>query len=80
MPDQVTIVDLTVGTGATPTQNSVVSVTYSGNVIYRGEIIEKTGGRPKFFMGAFGHQLASRSAVRSPARWPPPQRRSCSTP
>lgn len=30
MPDQVTIVDLTVGTGATPTQNSVVSVTYSG--------------------------------------------------
>ena len=24
-----------------------------GNVIYRGNIIEKTGGRPKFFLGAF---------------------------
>jgi hypothetical protein len=26
----------------------------SGAVIYRGKIIEKTGGRPKFFLGAFG--------------------------
>jgi hypothetical protein len=31
-----------------------VIVYVSGNVIYRGTTVEKTGGRPKFFMGAFG--------------------------
>ena len=31
-----------------------VVVYVSGNVIFRGKTIEKTGGRPKFFMGAFG--------------------------
>jgi DNA-binding protein YbaB len=30
-----------------------VVVYVSGNVIFRGKIIEKTGGRPKFFLGAF---------------------------
>jgi len=31
-----------------------VVVYVSGAVIYRGKTIEKTGGRPKFFLGAFG--------------------------
>jgi DNA-binding protein YbaB len=42
------------GTISCSSTGGQVIVYVSGNVIYRGKIVEKTGGRPKFFMGAFG--------------------------
>ena len=42
------------GTISCSSTGGQVIVYVSGAVIYRGKIIEKTGGRPKFFMGAFG--------------------------
>ena len=42
------------GTISCSSGSGQVIVYVSGAVIYRGKTIEKTGGRPKFFMGAFG--------------------------
>jgi DNA-binding protein YbaB len=42
------------GTISCSSTGGQVIVYVSGSVIYRGRIVEKTGGRPKFFMGAFG--------------------------
>lgn len=42
------------GTVSCSSGSGQVIVYVSGSVIYRGKTIEKTGGRPKFFMGAFG--------------------------